>query len=126
MLIGLTENGGTMSSTKRGRKPLLIVTSNSKTTADTPSARFVLIDATFPSTEGDPAVGVIGTKIPSGEYAPITTHGIEFIELQATVTAGALLTTGSDGKAKPHTTGDHIMGIALDGGDNGDIIRVKL
>jgi hypothetical protein len=126
MLTGLTENGGTMSSTKRGRKPLLIVTSNAVTTADTPSARFVLIDATHPTSEGDPAVGVVGTKVPSGEYAPITTHGIEFIELQATVTAGAVVTTGTDGKAKAHTTDDHIMGIALDGGDNGDIIRIKL
>ncbi len=113
-------------STNRGKKPLLRLTSNAKATSNLTKARFVTIDGAYPSTEGSIAIGVVGEDTPSGDYASITVSGIEFIELQATTTKGSLLTTGSNGKAKPKGSTDYSMGIALDDGDNGDIIRIKL
>ncbi len=115
-----------MSNTKRGKKPLLIITSNKELAQDTPMARFVTSDGRYPETEGFAAVGIIANDTPKGEYAPITTHGIEFITVQETVTQGDILTTGTDGKAKKQTDNNFVMGVALDSGNDGDTIRIKL
>lgn len=115
-----------MSNTKRGKKPLLRVTSSSKTSSNISKARFVTIDAQYPSAEGSVAVGIVGEDTPQNEYASITLSGIEFIELQSNVTKESELTTGTEGRAKPKAAGDYSMGIALDSGDTDDIIRIKL
>ncbi len=111
---------------KRGRKPLLIVTSNKALEDNTPSSRFVTIDGAYPKEEGGVAVGIISNDTPKGEPGPITTHGIEFIMVQESIKQGDLLTTGTDGKAKKLTGTGFMMGIALDNGEDGDMIRIKL
>lgn len=115
-----------MASTKRGVKPILRVTSNEKASSDIPKARFVMIDATLPASAGVAAVGAVAEDTPSGNFVSIVTNGIVHVELGGTVTQGDLISTAVDGKAKLQGVDEHLMGIALDSGDAGDIIRVKL
>ena len=115
-----------MSNTKRGRKPILRLTSNVKASTNLERYRFLTIDAVYPSSEGAVALGIAGERTAIGNYASITVTGIEFIEVQEAVTKDALLSVGTDGKAKVKGTDEYVMGIALDAGDAGDIVRIKL
>lgn len=114
-----------MSSTDRGIKPLQVIRSNVKAVSDLSANRFVTINATYPA-EGGVALGVASYPTPTGNYASVTTYGIVTVELAGTVSENDEITPATDGKAKAYTTSEFIMGVALDSGTTGDLIRIKL
>lgn len=87
--------------------------------------RFVGYDGSF-SGVGQPALGVLDEVAKAGEYAPVITYGIVLVEAGASISVGAAVESGEQGRAVPKTTGA-LLGYALDAASGaGQKIRVKL
>lgn len=75
---------------------------------------------------GETAIGIAGElDTAEGCRCDVQLDGIAEVECGGTVTFGAKLTSDANGKAVAAESGEY-LGIALDGGVSGDIIRVKL
>jgi len=74
---------------------------------------------------GAQAVGVIADTFASGEDASYVASGIVKVELSATVAALAKVEATANGEAQTKSSGID-LGTALTGGDDGDLILVKL
>lgn len=73
------------------------------------------------ATDGELAVGVLQNKPTSGKEATVETDGITKVKASEAITAGQLVGTANDGRAKvidPTSTGadtgDWALGVALD------------
>ena len=53
-------------------------------------------------------------------------QGLSKVRLGATVAAFAKITTAADGEFETAALGDHILGLALEGGDAGEIVEALL
>lgn len=89
-----------------------------------------LVDAAGAEGGGDTStlIGVSGSRaVADDETVEVAIAGIADVEYGAAVTAGALLTSDSDGKAVPTTTaGKRIAGIAMTAGADGDIGEILI
>lgn len=75
---------------------------------------------------GDTALGVTGElDSAEGRRCDVQLDGIAEVECGGSVTFGAKLASDANGKAVVAESGAY-LGIALEGGASGDIIRVKL
>lgn len=87
--------------------------------------------ADLPAGAGDPIAGVIQNKPGAAtgaadEAASIRVYGVSKVVLGDTVAAGDLVTTDATGAAVTAATGDYVAGVALMGGDAGEIVSVLL
>jgi hypothetical protein len=73
----------------------------------------------------DQIVGVLLTKPPEGQPGRIGNKGIVPVELGATLAAGALVTSGADGRAVASASNSPAA-ILLEGGDEGTIVAALL
>ena len=78
------------------------------------------------ATAGDLALGV-STAVASAEGRPcdVQLDGIARVEAGGSIAYGAKVVSDANGKAVTIESGD-VLGIALEAGSSGDIIRVKL
>ena len=78
------------------------------------------------STAGDLAIGVT-TDVDSaaGKPCDVQLDGIARVEAGGSIAFGARVVSDANGKAVTIESGD-VLGIALEAGSSGDIIRVKL
>lgn len=75
---------------------------------------------------GDTALGVTGElDSAEGRRCDVQLDGIAEVECGGSVTFGAKLASDANGKAVAAESGEY-LGIALEGGASGDVIRVKL
>lgn len=91
---------------------------------------------------GEAAIGVLQNEPTSGQTATVQVAGIAKVKAGGNVTAGARVAADADGKAVTATLGrtntsdagaaadpligSNVMGIALEGGANNDVIAVLL
>jgi len=75
---------------------------------------------------GARAVGVLMNKPTSGQAATVATMGVVKMVAGATVAAGANVQADAAGDAITAASADHVIGVALTGGDDGELIRVLL
>lgn len=92
--------------------------------------RFVVVNGSgqiaAPSA-GVRAVGVLQSKpAAAGDAATVAVAGVSKVEAAATLAAGAKVACDATGKAAAGTTGHHYVGVALAGGDAGELIPVLL
>lgn len=75
---------------------------------------------------GGRSIGVLQDKpTAQGQPGQVCRPGdISKIVLGGTVAAGDFVMSDSNGKGVVCTSGSHILGQALDGGDSGDIVRI--
>jgi len=71
-------------------------------------------------------LGLLQNKPESGQAAQVRRVGISKAILGETVTAGQLLTSDANGKSVVATSGQRYGAIALEGGDDGDIVSVLM
>lgn len=81
--------------------------------------------------DGEAAVGVLQNKPgeateAEGEAASVRVYGISKVAAGEAIDPGEEVAADSDGKAKVATTGDRILGVALIGGDDEEIISIVL
>lgn len=75
----------------------------------------------------DAIVGVIQNKAESGERVTIADGGTTKVVAGAAVTVNALLTTNGSGRAVAASSGDYVIGRALDAvSGNGDVLKMRL
>lgn len=79
-------------------------------------------------TKGETAIGVLKTATSSGKVAEIfMAPGGALVECGESISRNEQLTTNSSGQAiNPDDSGQEILGVALEAGDSGDVISVKL
>lgn len=85
--------------------------------------------ASNPGGDGNEVIGVLQNKPNSGQAATIAYLGeTKVVAGNATVTVNALLTTNGSGRAVDATSGDFVVGQALEAtsGGDGEIIRMLL
>jgi len=71
--------------------------------------------------------GVLQNKPKSGEFGTVALYGITKVVIGADVTVNAFLTTNGSGRAVDATSGDLIIGRALeDGGADGETITAEV
>jgi hypothetical protein len=77
---------------------------------------------------GDIPLGICAETVVVGDVAPIAYSGVGYIELGATVAAGAMVSAGTDGVgvAASVITDEHMVGPLLQGGDDGDIVAIMI
>lgn len=77
------------------------------------------------STQGERADGVLKNKPgAANRAAQVTVLGRTKVYAGATITRGALITAGADGRAEVAASGDFVCGRALTGGADGEIIDI--
>lgn len=77
--------------------------------------------------DGGAAIGVLQNKPSSaGEAASVAIGGVSKVVVGSAIIAGQRVASASDSEAIPAATGDIVMGVALESGDAGDLIRVLL
>lgn len=76
--------------------------------------------------DGEDAFGVLQDKPTSGQAACVAIGGVTKLKIGASVTAGTAISSGANGLGNTSANGDYMLGYALDGGANGEIIPVKL
>lgn len=78
-------------------------------------------------TAGEAALGVNqGNVDGAGKSVQVGFHGISKVEASATIAGGDLVATTAAGLAATATTGQTVLGVALIGGDVGELIPVLL
>lgn len=90
---------------------------------------------------GEAAIGVLQNDPTSGQTAAVQVSGIAKIKAGASITAGAVIAVNADGEAVTATkgtvnttdtsstdavVGSNVMGIAIEGGAENDVIAVLL
>lgn len=96
------------------------------------TGQFLLVDinsssqAVLVAAQGAKAVGVLDNDPESGNAARVIFAGVAKVTAGATIAAGNKITTGADARAEVAATGDHVVGTAITGGGDGDIIEVLL
>jgi len=76
---------------------------------------------------GDVAMGVLQNDPVSGEAASIMVAGVSRLVAGAVIAEGAQVAADANGKGRTATTGDIVLGIALEAaGADGDIIPLLL
>ena len=74
----------------------------------------------------DVSYGILLNDPKQGQAARIGIDGVVKLRLGATVAAGALVAFDTAGKGKAPATGNRVIGVAVQGGVNGDIIPVQV
>jgi hypothetical protein len=74
--------------------------------------------------DGEAAIGVVTNNPASGEVASVAIGGIVKVVAGASITAGAVISSTSDGKAQTAASGDLVLGVALTAADNGDVFSM--
>lgn len=99
--------------------------------ADLSSSQYCAVDcnssgqAALPSANGR-AIGVLQNKPTSGQTADIMVSGVTKMVANGSITQGANITVTSAGKAAAASTGNIILGVALDAGAASKIISVLI
>ncbi len=62
----------------------------------------------------------------AGKVSTVTIAGVSKVECGGTVTAGFPVASDADGEAVDAATGDNISGVALEAGEDGQLISVLL
>lgn len=94
--------------------------------------RFVNVqsDETIDMTDApaDIILGINQETVDSGVVAPVAISGVAMIELGATLAAGVMVSSGTDGvaAAASTTTDEIIVGPLLQGGVSGDIVAINI
>ena len=83
-------------------------------------------DAVLIASQGVDAIGVLLNNPAAGRAGTVAIHGITKVKAGDTITAGNKLTTGADGRAEVAATGDFVIGWAVSGGADGEIIEMLL
>lgn len=79
-------------------------------------------------TKGETAVGVLKTATSSGKVAEVfMAPGGALVECGESISRNEQITTNASGQAiNPDDSGQEILAVALEAGDSGDVISVKL
>lgn len=88
--------------------------------------RFVSINSTSNGIQATAETQVVGASMnetKAGEVLEIA-DGIVMVEAGATITAGAAVYADADGKVA--SSGTAVAGVAVTGGNSGDIVTVKI
>lgn len=79
------------------------------------------------ASQGADAIGVLQDNPGAAGYVGVVAiGGICKVKAGATIAAGNKLTTGADGRAEVAATGDFVVGWAISGGADGEIIEMLL
>lgn len=99
--------------------------------ADFSSSQYLIVDvnssgqAALVTTQGANAVGVLQDNPgAAGRAARIAIGGVLKVMAGATIAAGNRITSGADSRAEVAATGDFVLGTAISGGADGEIISV--
>jgi hypothetical protein len=76
--------------------------------------------------DGEAAIGVLLNDPTSGQAAAVAVSGKVRVEAGDTVAAGARVASDASGNAISAATGDYVVGVAVRGGADGEIIEVQL
>lgn len=102
-------------------KPLLI--DSIKASVDLEKQRFVGFDGNY-CQAGKKALGVIDAETEKEQFAPVAINGILLVVCGGIVNAFDDITSDAEGRAVVCTSQDTSNGFALDGGEEGDVIRI--
>lgn len=70
--------------------------------------------------------GIVAADTDSGQYAPVSVHGIVLVEAAEAFAVGAKLASDANGKAVAYVSGE-VMGFAITAATGaGDIVQVRL
>lgn len=77
--------------------------------------------------DGEAALGVLQNKLgeateAAGEAASVRVYGVSEIVAGASITAGEEVASDANGKGKPAGSGDRVLGVALLGGEQDEIM----
>jgi hypothetical protein len=75
---------------------------------------------------GGAVQGVLQNNPASGEAAEVAVYGKCLMELGGTVAAGARVQITTDGTGITAASGDNVVGVCVNGGEDGDIAEVLL
>jgi len=104
-------------------RPLLTLTSTASGAVN--ANRFIDYSGTE-TTTNEAAMGISLSSAQDGESFPVATHGIVGITLAATLAAGSLLSSSSDGKGKSQFGSEPKLARTLVAGTSGDIVPAIL
>jgi hypothetical protein len=77
--------------------------------------------------DGAAAIGVLqNAPDAAGKVAEIAISGVVKVVAGATIDEGNLVASANDSEAIPAATGDVVLGIAMTGGDAGELVEVLL
>lgn len=77
------------------------------------------------STDGAASIGVLlNDPAAAGRAAEVCIGGLTRVEAGATVAAGAFVASNATGEAITAATGDNILGTAVTGGADGEVISI--
>jgi hypothetical protein len=74
--------------------------------------------------DGQKPIGVIIEGAAANYPSSVQIGGIMLVKLGGTVTAGDKVSSGASGVGNTATSGDHVLGVALESGVSGDYIPV--
>lgn len=100
--------------------------------ADLSAAQYCFVEQssagaiTVCNTAGENALGVLQNNPPSGQAGAVACNGVTKVKAGATIEPGNQLTTTAAGKAAVATSGQVIMGEAISGGADGEIISMLI
>lgn len=80
----------------------------------------------LPAVAGDPALGIVQNNPGISEPGAVMVHGVSKAIAGGTITAGALLAAGTDGRLSVATTGQYAIAQALMSAVANDIFSVAL
>ena len=92
---------------------------------DIPAKRFVKVDGTLAGA-GEAAIGVAEYAAQSGDDLSVIMSGVVSVEAGGTVNAGDKIASDENGKAVVASTGNTVVGIALESGGAGQEIEILL
>ncbi|MHA1859159.1 MAG: capsid cement protein [Candidatus Thorarchaeota archaeon] len=79
------------------------------------------------ASQGADAIGVLqDNPNTAGHVGRVAIHGMCKAKAGATITAGAKITSGADGRVETAASGDRELGWAVTGGADGEIITILL
>lgn len=83
--------------------------------------------ASNPAGQAADVIGVLFNKPNSGQAASVIVGGESKVVAGGSITANTLLTTNGSGRAAAATSGDFILGMALEAASaDGEVIRVQM
>ncbi|GEO26237.1 hypothetical protein AAC03nite_20220 [Alicyclobacillus acidoterrestris] len=63
---------------------------------------------------GGVAIGILQNNPKADQTASVRVEGVSYMVASAAITAGQLVTVDATGKAAPASTGNYVLGVALD------------
>jgi hypothetical protein len=75
---------------------------------------------------GELSLGILQNDPSEGQACDIAVDGVSKAKAGASITLGSLLSANANGQVVPATSGDYVIGIALEAASSGDIVSVLI